>query len=456
MLNQIKPINGSKIARLAFAQLILTAVAVCQTPTFKVLGAFNASAGSPAGVVEVMPGLFYGVNLTSDVSQRGSTIFSVPSTGGVRYVAAMNNGTLLWGPLLAGLDGRLYEGGGNYNQGSGLALVAIGLSGKVSTYPFTNPTIPGAGVGVTVQTPDGYIWGEAEIPVSSFGKTDLNGNVTVVHTFSGTEGTPLIPVTIGPDGNFYGLSIVGTTITVYRMTPTGTYTALGNFKAPSHNPVSLITASNGKLYGTNPTGGITQAGTIYEVSPRTGQLKTIYEFPKRNVGVPALFFEGTDGKLYGTTSGELGAGLNGNSGVFSLDLATNAVTPVYAMNINTQGACTCWMIQGSDGKLYGTAMNLGPGTSGSVWSLDLGLPKPLPHIQNFNPASGAAGTQVLLYGANLLGVTTVSFNGTPTTVTGSQTGKYVYVTVPPGATSGPIALSTPNGSFTTTTSFQVQ
>ncbi len=450
--------NLKKIALFSIAQLTLAGIAAGQAPTFQLLGVFGGNNGSPEGLIEVSPGMFYGGTVDNGQSTTGSAVFSVSSAGGLKYITGLGNSMFLSFPVMQGIDSRFYQSAYQRNQQTGFPLVAIGLASRVSSYPFSN----GIGATLTAQTPDGFLWGgaggSASTPNAYIGKTDMQGNFTVVYTFTGAQGYPLPVLTIGGDGNFYGLAKLNSTVTVYRMTPAGVFTALGSFTAPNSSTTgaSLVAASNGRLYGTNPVGGLAQAGTVFEVFLPSGQLKTIYEFPQRKYGVPTLFFQGSDGKLYGATSGELGTGLNGNSGVFSLDLNTNALISLYTMNLNTQGACACWMIQGSDGKLYGTALNLGPATFGSVWSLDVGLPRPLPYVRSFNPTTGPAGTKVLLAGASLLGATTISFNGTPTPVVGAQTAKYVFVNVPPGATSGPITIATPNGSFTTTLSFQVQ
>ena len=63
---------------------------------------------------------------------------------------------------------------------------------------------------------------------------------------------------------------------------------------------------------------------------------------------------------------------------------------------------------------------------------------------------------MLLWGRYLLGATSVSFNGAPAQYIGVTSIQSVYATVPPGATSGPVTITTPNGSFTTTVDFTVQ
>lgn len=89
-----------------------------------------------------------------------------------------------------------------------------------------------------------------------------------------------------------------------------------------------------------------------------------------------------------------------------------------------------------------------------MFSLNVGLAPPKPKVKLVSPETGAVGTTVLLWGDNLLGATSVTFNGTPAADFKIPTWQSVFVEVPAGATTGPITIATPNGSFTTTTDFE--
>jgi hypothetical protein len=93
---------------------------------------------------------------------------------------------------------------------------------------------------------------------------------------------------------------------------------------------------------------------------------------------------------------------------------------------------------------------------GSIFVADLGLPKPKPRVGLFLPQAGHMGQWVLLWGQNLLGVTSVSFNGTAATTFASATVQGAWAKVPSGATSGPVTVTTANGTFTTKGSFAVE
>ena len=76
-----------------------------------------------------------------------------------------------------------------------------------------------------------------------------------------------------------------------------------------------------------------------------------------------------------------------------------------------------------------------------------------PTIYSFSPSFGKPGTNVTILGANLLGSTTVSFNGANAVVAGGGASNQITATVPAAATSGPITVTTTNGSFTTSSNF---
>lgn len=94
--------------------------------------------------------------------------------------------------------------------------------------------------------------------------------------------------------------------------------------------------------------------------------------------------------------------------------------------------------------------------NGAVFSLNIGLPKPKPMVSGLYPATGPAGTKVLLWGNYLLGATSVTFNGAPASAINVTSVQSVIATVPPDATTGVVTITTANGSFTTTTDFTVQ
>ena len=77
-----------------------------------------------------------------------------------------------------------------------------------------------------------------------------------------------------------------------------------------------------------------------------------------------------------------------------------------------------------------------------------------PTITGFTPTSGPVGTSVTISGTNFTGATAVAFNGVSAsfTVTSATT---IQATVPTGATTGPLSVTTPGGTGTSANVFTV-
>ena len=84
-----------------------------------------------------------------------------------------------------------------------------------------------------------------------------------------------------------------------------------------------------------------------------------------------------------------------------------------------------------------------------------------PKITAFTPISGPVGTSVTIQGKSLTGATAVAFNGTNASTYTVNSATQITATVPTGATTGPISVTTPGGlaisaaSFTLTTTASI-
>jgi len=78
-----------------------------------------------------------------------------------------------------------------------------------------------------------------------------------------------------------------------------------------------------------------------------------------------------------------------------------------------------------------------------------------PTITSFDPTSGPVGTSVTINGTNFTGATAVTFNtaGASFTVTSATA---IQATVPAGATTGPLSVTTPGGTATSANAFTVK
>ena len=251
------------------------------------------------------------------------------------------------------------------------------------------------------------------------------------------------------DGNYYGFTLTDPGVgSVVQATPSGTATTLYSF-APSNFtrgavPAPLLMAEDGNLYGSIATGGANGTGMIYKLTP-SGQFTLLHSFEKgKYVTGPTTLIEASDGNIYGDTQG------NEGSQIFRIT-KSGQYTPLSGLG---SLGCNCWLLQGSDGVIYGMASTGGAYGYGGVFALDAGLPKPAPQALKFGPGRGPVGTRVRIWGYNLLQAS-VLFGGVPATTVSNSGPDYVWATVPVGATSGPITVTTPGGTSATQASFTV-
>ncbi len=450
--------------RLFYASVLLASSCAAQTtktqaPVYTMLytpPSLTVPESDPISILEAWPGLFYVVG-ARETTDFGYSIFSVTSTGAVNPAFSFPISTSILS-LVQATNGWLF-GAGFAQPAKSEYYFSLGTAlDNLQEYPFPGAWGP---FGETVVSPPaeffdlvGAFNSHGTSEVYGFARISEQGKITILHQFSGTEGAPTgANLVYGPDGNFYtvgnqqrgGISPGF----IIRMTPQGEYSQLLSFPAfPSHGLATpLVSASDGNLYGTFGGGGVNNTGELFQAT-LSGKLQ-ITSFPAQGPSQPLTLMEAADGNLYGST--------NYNT-IFRYNLKTRALTTAYQMALNgAQGRCPCPLIHGMDGKLYGVASFGGPYPGqGTVFSLDLGLPRPKPAVSALYPTSGASGTRVLLWGKCLLAATSVTFNGVPATTLTVTSGQSVWVTVPSGATTGPITITTPNGSFTTAANFTVQ
>jgi hypothetical protein len=96
----------------------------------------------------------------------------------------------------------------------------------------------------------------------------------------------------------------------------------------------------------------------------------------------------------------------------------------------------------------------GTGTSSTAFTVS---PSPQPTISGFSPPSGPVGTSVTINGSGFTGTTDVMFNGTSVGSGNFTVNSDIQITatVPQGATTGQISVTTPGGTATSSTDFTV-
>lgn len=284
------------------------------------------------------------------------------------------------------------------------------------------------------------------------------------------------------DGDLYGTTSTGgianascqygTCGTIFKVTATGTLTTLHKFCseagcADGATPYGgLVQASNGALYGTASTGGISNpscyygsCGTIFKITP-DGTLTTIYNFCSLpgcadGFAPQAGLVQAPSGDLYGVMGG---GGTYNHGTVYKITL-NGTLTILYSFC--SQSGCPdgdgpTALIQGTNGIFYGTTYSGGSTNCaagygcGTIFAFSTGQ---APFVET-RPTIGKVGEAVTILGYKLTGATGVTFNGIPASFTVDASTE-ITTTVPAGATTGKVQVITPSGALSSNIAFEV-
>ncbi len=435
-------------------------------------------------------GNFYGACFDGGATNHGE-LYRISSAGIFTSLYSFTNvaddGASPNAPPIQATDGNFYGttiGGGTNGDGT---IYKMTPSGKVTIlHSILYPAEGGSPATALVQGSDGNLYGTTEEGAVVF-KVTTAGKFTVLHTFAvtGDGALPLGALIQGNDGNFYGTTqLDGTNAegTVFKITPAGKFTVLENFNAAIDGQgdpwIGLVQATDSNFYGVTFRFGLPlepQYGGIYKLTSK-GVYSSLYLFDGTVGANPAsALVQHTNGLLYGNTQNN--GGLN--------------VGTVYSLNIGAVPFCSLLTSSGKIGAKVGilgqgfssssvvkfggvkaTAVTLTGSTyltatvptgahTGSV-TIKEGATiltsgqtfKVTPTLKSFSPPSGTVGTSVTIIGSGLTQTTKVAFNGTSASFT-VDSDTQVTATVPAGATTGKIVVTTKGGSASSTTNFAV-
>jgi len=423
------------------------------------------------------------------------------------------------GAMAQGRDGNFYglsqlgPIGGTTNNG---VIYKISSSGVITDL-HTIQTSEGTQCNGLVLGTDGNFYGTCYAdPVNNAGtvfKVTSTGTLTVLHTFAGgtTDGChPLAPPTQGSDGNFYGTTgFCGANGygMVYKITSTGTYTQLYSFQGPPNDtalPLGLIQGSDGNFWGMG-NGWIVSDGGVFKISA-AGKETLVYAFKGGTDGQNPYtnLIQGSDGNYYGTTEGSGGSAIGT---VFKLT-PTGVETVLYNFPNQTDGAFPRLpLTQGPDGLLYGIATDCagggcaqaglfdittkgvyanlylypiiggnnnelplsplllstngtfysvteagGTNQNGSFYSLSTTYS---PFISLVNVSSGKEGAKVGILGQGFTSASVVKFGGTAVTTKQLTGTTFIMATVPAGALTGTVTVTTGTKTLTAPKQFKI-
>ena len=148
--------------------------------------------------------------------------------------------------------------------------------------------------------------------------------------------------------------------------------SFGNASQAGSQPVGILVGTDGALYGTTSGGGIYNSGTVFRVNVDGSHYAVLHAFgANANDGATprAGLVQGRDGILYGTTSE---GGTNGGGIVFRLATDGSAYTNLHTCGSFYGGDAVspAALIQGADGALYGVAPKGGTNIAGVVFRLE--------------------------------------------------------------------------------------
>ncbi len=200
-------------------------------------------------------------------------------------------------------------------------------------------------------------------------KMTLLGAVTVLADFDPTNGPPTGPLMQATDGAFYGVRGIG----VFRITTNGDLSTVTMF-TPTNDSGSRAYAPNGPLaqgrdgnfYGTTEYGGF-GVGSVFKLTP-AGEVTTLASFTFTNGGFPTTgVVLGNDGNFYGTTSGGSQPSYGAAPATVFKIIPEGALTTLGYFDPTNDADDTPGLVLGSDGNFYGTT-RCGPShTDGTVF-----------------------------------------------------------------------------------------
>jgi uncharacterized repeat protein (TIGR03803 family) len=476
--------------------VLSAATAIASSAQTVSLGSFNGNNGANplwGSMVQGTNGNFYGTTQAGGATGLG-TVFELTSGNQLSALYSFcpepqtgcSDGEFPEGGLLRATNGDFYgttnEGGAN-NDGTVFEITPAGTLTTLHSFDGTDGASP---IGGLVQGSNGNFYGTTQKGGANSSGTVFEitpaGKLTTLYNFCSLTGCadggyPQDALVQGSNGNFYGTTNSGGANgaqsggTVFEITPAGKLTTLYSFCSlancadGSYSDAGLVQAASGNFYGTTPLGGANAKGVVFEITP-AGKLTVLYNFCTQascadGSGPVAGLTLATNGNFYGTTlSGGVTTECTFSSGCGTLFEITPAGNLTTLYSFCSEVSCAdgelpyATLLQATNGSLYGTTQqggSVGSGSSGTVFSLSAGMP---PFVETLT-TSGVVGAKVTILGNSLTGATSVTFNGTPATFT-VVSATEITTTVPAGATTGSVTVTTPKSTLTSNVRFKVR
>jgi len=368
-------------------------------------GDTNLMAAQPSGnVVLATNGTFYGTAQSGGALGFGAIFRINPDGTGFQVIHSFNiqgsDGAYPRAALIQGADGFLYgtasAGGTNrpgslYSGAGTLFRIALDGSGYGVFHQFAGTNDGAAPNAALLLATNGVVYGTTAQGGTNQPQGFSNGAGTlfrvnpdgtgyaVLHHFGGTNdgANPQAALVQGRDGALYGTTVSGgsnSAGTVFRIGLDGSgYTVLHRFTqlTDGSQPYSaLIQTSDSMLYGTTVYGGFASGGTVFKLSPDGNVYTVLTNFGAalgNGLYIYAGVIEGSDGRLYGSASITGFGGYSGNLFSLNKDGSGLKVFHVFGNGIDSGSSPTVSLIETADGTLYGVSSRGGPASTGTLF-----------------------------------------------------------------------------------------
>jgi len=458
-----------RIASLMLVFCVSTIAGAAQT--FTTLVNFDGNNGDAPfymSLVQGFDGHYYGTTSAGGAEGAG-TVFKMTPTGKLTTVYSFSSSSYVYRPeagLVQATNGRFYGTTVYSGPSAAGSVYEITAAGKLSTlyvFDYQDGDNP---FDALVQGTNGRFYGTTSGCCSYSAGTvfeiTAGGSLTTLYNFgSGTHGAfPYAGLVEATDGSFYGTTSEGGANgygTVFKITARGKLTTLYNFCSQtnctdgSYPYGGLVQAADGNLYGMTSEGGPNNNGTVFKITAR-GELTTLHSFKGPEGSNPfSGLIQATDGNLYGMTPG---LGAHGYGTIFKITTG-GRLTKLHDFAGSDGSYPLGGLVQGTDGSFYGATSQGGTACGsygcGTIFRLSVGL---RPFVETL-PTSGEVGASVFILGSNLSGATKVTFGGTPAKFTVISKSE-IKTTVPSGAGTGKVQVTTPRGKLISNVAFRVR
>lgn len=424
---------------------------------FQVLRYFTNDDGAHpfSELVQGSDGALYGTTVTGNNDTDHDTIFKINPDGSgftvLKNFDSSTTGANCWGGLWLGSDNALY--GTTFFGGTGGAGTVFKIeqdgTGFAVLKNFDAPTTGGGSYARLTEVNKvlygtTYLGGNGNAGTLFRMEKDGTGFAVLKHfDNSTTGGHPTAAVIAGRDGALYGTALHGGSFlfgTIYRINTDGTsFSVLKHMNAATAGgyPQSrLLLGTDDEFYGTASEGGSFGAGALFTLHANGSGFTVLKSFDTFPTGAYpyAGLIEGNDGKLFGTT---LRGGTYDWGVVFEMNRDGSDYRVLKRFEYATTGGFPyAGVTQLKDGALYGTT---GYGWDDGFGSLFRLLPTP-----NQGPTAVATADQTKVFVNDV-----ITFDGSASTDPDGDelTYEWTLLSVPRGSSAEIAAADTAHPTF---------